>query len=127
MRTLIQYLAIGCAGFVGAVLRVAVATMCGRVFGIRFPYGTFIINITGSFLLGWFLTFISDRHSVSDTARLAIGAGFVGAYTTFSTLMFETNALADEGAGFAAILNLVGSILAGVLAVRFGIAVGRRM
>ena len=127
MRVLIQYFAIGAAGFVGAVARAALGKACGRVFGTGFPYGTFIINISGSFILGWFLAMTAGRHPVSDTTRMAIAVGFVGAYTTFSTLMYETNALADTGAGFLAILNLVGSILVGLLAVRLGIVVGRIM
>jgi CrcB protein len=123
---LIRYLAIGLAGFAGAVARVLVATLFGRWFNIRFPLGTLFINVTGSLFLGWFLTHIAARN-VSDTARLAIGAGFVGAYTTFSTFMFETSMLSDEGAGIEAVVNLVGSLLLGLLAVRLGIMLGRRV
>jgi CrcB protein len=126
MKVLLEYMAIGAAGFLGAVARVAVARAMGRFFPVRFPVGTLVINVTGSFILGFFLTNIADRPSVSDTTRLAIGAGFVGAYTTFSTFMFESNALVDEGAGFQAIANLFGSLLLGLLAVRAGILVGRR-
>jgi len=126
MKVLVQYMAIGAAGFVGAIARVAVARVVGRMFPVRFPVGTLIINVTGSFILGFFLTYIADRPSVSDTTRLAIGAGFVGAYTTFSTFMFESNALVDEGAEIQAMMNLVGSLALGLLAVRAGILVGRR-
>ena len=116
---LLRYLAIGAAGFVGAITRVLVATFFGR-FNVRFPIGTLVINITGSLFLGWFLTYATSR-SISDTARLAIGAGFVGAYTTFSTFMYESSRLADEGAGLEAIMNLLGSLILGILAVRLGI------
>lgn len=118
-----RYMMIGAAGFVGAIARVLVATAFGR-FNTRFPLGTLAINVTGSLLLGWFLTYIAGRN-VSDTTRLAIGAGFVGAYTTFSTFMYESSRLADEGAGLAAILNLLGSLLLGILAVRLGMALAR--
>jgi fluoride exporter len=120
---ILRYLAIAAAGSVGAVLRYAVALQVNR-FGFRFPLATFIINITGSMFLGWFLTYIG-RHSVSDTTRLAIAVGFVGAYTTFSTFMYESNQLADEGAGFLAIMNLLGSLVVGILAVRVGMMIGR--
>jgi len=95
-----------------------VATLFGRL-NIRFPLGTLFINITGSLFLGWFLTYIGTRN-VSDTTRLAVGAGFVGAYTTFSTFMFESSRLDDEGATLEALVNLVGSLVLGIIAVRLG-------
>jgi fluoride exporter len=119
----LRYCAIGAAGFVGAVLRVVVATLFGRL-NVLFPIGTMVINVSGSLFLGWFLTYVGSR-TVSDTVRLAIGAGFVGAYTTFSTFMFETNRLADQGAGLEAIMNLLGSLILGILAVRLGMMLAR--
>jgi fluoride exporter len=120
MNTLIgRYLAIALAGSAGAVLRYVVATQVGRL-NLRFPLGTFIINISGSLFLGWFLAYVG-RHHVSDTMRLAIGVGFVGAYTTFSTFMYESNKLADDGAGFLALVNIIGSLVVGIVAVRAGI------
>jgi CrcB protein len=118
-----RYLAVGLAGFVGACARVFVATLFGRL-GYRFPWGTLFINVTGSLFLGWFLTYATGRQ-VSDTTRLAIGAGFVGAFTTFSTFMYESNTLAGEGAGLEAIMNLLGSLVLGILAVRLGMLIAR--
>lgn len=126
MKILIQSLAIGAAGFIGALTRWGVAGLCGRWFPVRFPVGTFVINITGSFFLGWFLTYVGTRYPVSDTMRLAIATGFVGAYTTFSTFMYESSRLVDEGAGLEALVNLVGSLVVGLLAVRLGVIVARR-
>jgi CrcB protein len=123
-QTLIQYLAIGAAGALGAMFRYFVANVCGRVFSTTFPVGTFVINITGSLLLGWFLAAIRDRAAVSDTLRLAVAVGFVGAYTTFSTFAFESNALLEDGAGLKAMGNLVGSVVLGLVAVRLGIWLG---
>jgi CrcB protein len=120
---LLRYLAIGAAGFLGAITRVLVATMFGRI-NVRFPIGTLVINVTGSLFLGWFLTYIGTRN-VSDITRMAIGAGFVGAYTTFSTFAYESTRLADEGAGIEAIMNLLGSLILGVLAVRLGMMIAR--
>jgi CrcB protein len=124
MKTLLlRYLAVGAAGFVGAIARVLVATLFGRL-NIRFPLGTLVINVTGSMFLGWFLTYVGSRN-VSDITRLAIGAGFVGAYTTFSTFMYESSRLADEGAGLEALANLLGSLVLGILAVRLGMLIAR--
>lgn len=124
MKVLVmRYFAVGVAGFVGAITRVLVATLFGRL-NIRFPLGTMFINISGSLFLGWFLTYVGTRQ-VSDTTRLAIGAGFVGAYTTFSTFMYESSRLTDEGAGMEAIINLLGSLILGILAVRLGMMLAR--
>jgi len=124
MKLLIQYLAIGCAGFFGAIARYFVSATCGRLFGTAFPIGTFVINISGSLLLGWFVTFVGNRMVVSDTTRLAIAVGFVGAYTTFSTFMYESDGLLQRGAGLEAMFNLLGSLMAGLVAVRVGIWLG---
>ncbi len=126
MKILVQYLAIGAAGSLGAMLRFFVATICGRLFGTGFPVGTFVINVTGSLFLGWFLTVITDRMMVSDTMRLAVAVGFVGAYTTFSTFAYESSSLLQEGSALKAIVNMLGSILVGLLAVRLGIALASR-
>jgi CrcB protein len=120
---LIRYLAIGGAGFIGAVMRVVISAQFGRL-NLRFPLGTLFINVIGSLLLGWFLTHIAQRN-VSDTLRLAIGAGFVGAFTTFSTFMFESSQLIDEGARLEASTNLLGSLVLGLIAIRLGVLLAR--
>ena len=125
MRFLAPYFVIGLAGSLGAILRYVVANVSGRVFGTGFPVGTFIINITGSLFLGWFMTIIRDRMIVSDTVRLAVAVGFVGAYTTFSTFVYESNTLLEDGAGIKAMVNLLGSLAVGLIAVRLGIALAR--
>ena len=127
MKTFINYMAVGGAGCLGAMLRYFVATVCARFFGTAFPIGTFIINIGGSFFLGWFLSLVGDRMPVSDTTRLAIAVGFTGAFTTFSTLMYESSSLLEDGAGMKAMLNLVGSLLVGLMAERLGMALAGRV
>jgi len=126
MKVLIQYLSVAGAGAVGAVFRFFIASVCGAMFRTTFPVGTFIINISGSFFLGWFLAFARNRIGISDTLRLAVGVGFVGAYTTFSTFMYESNSLLESGSSIKAMGNLIGSLVIGLIAVRFGIWLGER-
>jgi len=126
MKLLMQYLSVAGAGAVGAVFRFFVARVCAAFFGAGFPTGTFVINISGSLFLGWFLTFAASRIGISDTLRLGIAVGFVGAYTTFSTFMYESNALLQSGSSLKAMGNLIGSVVVGLIAVRFGIWLGER-
>src|SRR4051794_35216551 len=99
MKALVEYLAVAGAGAIGAVARLALGRVCGRVFPTASPVGTLVINVTGSLFLGWFATIARDRMIISDTTRLAIAVGFVGAYTTFSTFMYESSGLLEDGAG----------------------------
>ena len=119
MKTLVQYLAVAAAGSLGAVLRLLVGRICGYWFGAGFPIGTFVINISGSLFLGWFYA-VGMRSGLSETTRLAIAVGFVGAYTTFSTFMFESNDLIQQNKQFYAAVNILGSLVVGLLAVRVG-------
>src|SRR5579871_1638578 len=104
MKVLVQYLAIGAAGSLGAMLRYAVSSLCGRLFRTEFPVGTLVINLTGSLLLGWFLAVIRERMPVSDTIRLAVAVGFIGTYTTFSTFAYESSSLLETGSGIKAVV-----------------------
>lgn len=123
---LMQYLAIGIAGAFGAMTRYFVTSLCSRWFGTAFPWGTLVINTTGSLFLGWFFTVVQDRTPVPDMFRLAIAVGFVGAYTTFSTFAFESNSLVAEGSAVKAVCNMGGSLLLGLIAVRLGILLASR-
>ena len=124
---MIELLWVGVGGFLGANARYLVAGWAARRFGTVFPYGTFIINITGSFILGFFLAFIEERPWVHPTARLLFAIGFVGAYTTFSTFSFESMALIERGQPLMAGINMVGSVAAGLLAVFIGLVLGRAL
>jgi CrcB protein len=121
---MLRYLAIGAAGFVGSLARYVVGSLFGRL-NTYFPFGTLVINLTGSLFLGWFLT-RCDFGEFSQNTRLAIGTGFVGAYTTFSTYMYESSKLAEGGAGIKAALNIVGSVVLGLICVRLGVVMARR-
>ena len=120
MKYLMQYLAVAAGGAIGSMARFLVASVCGRLFATDFPVGTLLINLSGSFFLGWFLTVIGQRLIISDTLRLAVAVGFVGAYTTFSTYMFESASLLKNGETEKALGNLLGSMILGMLAVWAG-------
>ena len=127
MQLLIRCGAVALAGSAGSVLRFLVAVASNRIFGADLSFiGTFIINMTGSLFLGWFITVIQTRIVVTDTLRIAIATGFVGAYTTFSTFMFESNKLIHDGSEIRATLNIVGSLMLGLAAVRLGIWLASR-
>lgn len=121
----VQCLCVGCAGFVGAIARLLVGQFCSRWFKSGLPLGTLLINISGSFILGWFVVSVSrggwlaNRVDV-ETIRLTIAVGFVGSYTTFSTFMLESDSLIAKGAIWPAVIYLLGSLLLGLLAVRAG-------
>ena len=126
MSLLLPYLLVGVGGFVGANARFVVARWVGALVETRFPLGTFVINISGSFLLGVIGTMIAQKVLPnSDEVRLALGVGFLGAYTTFSTFEFETHALFDDGSWLTATTNLLASVFVGLVAVRAGIIAAR--
>lgn len=88
-----------------------------------FPWGTFFVNQTGSFALG-LLVGLATRQAMDTTVVLAVGTGFLGAYTTFSTFVWETLALVEDGAFLAATLNMLASITAGLTAAGLGLLLG---
>jgi CrcB protein len=117
------YLLVGIGGFVGANARFVVARLVGGLVASGFPFGTLLINVSGSFLLGIVGTLAAQRLTPhSEAMRLALGVGFLGAYTTFSTFEFETNALVQQGDWAAAAINVGASVAVGFLALRAGIA-----
>ncbi|MEO8677608.1 MAG: fluoride efflux transporter CrcB [Vicinamibacterales bacterium] len=120
------FLLVGIGGFIGANARFVVARMVGAMFETRFPLGTFLINVSGSFLLGVLGTVIAQRvFPSSEAMRLALGVGFLGAFTTFSTFEFETHALIDDGSWLTATANMFASLFLGLLAVRAGIVLAK--
>lgn len=126
MATLMPYLLVGLGGFIGANARFVVARLVGALFETRFPLGTFVINVSGSFLLGVLGTLVAQKVMPnSESMRLALGVGFLGAFTTFSTFEFETHALIDDGSWLTATTNIFASLFVGLLAVRAGIVVAK--
>jgi CrcB protein len=121
---LLKYLVIGVGGFLGAVARYAVATYIGSRYGIRFPYGTFVINMSGCFLIGLIVTLLA-RTTASLYWRYLIPIGFIGAYTTFSTFEYETLRAVQDGQVTTGLLNVALSVILGFVAVWAGAALGR--
>jgi fluoride exporter len=113
------------AGAAGTVTRYLVQGWVTDLTGDQLPWGTFAVNISGSFALGLLFALAIDRAVLPAEVRTPLMIGFLGAYTTFSTLMLETWRLAEEGAMLNAILNVAGSSLAGLVAVVAGLALGR--
>lgn len=110
------------AGAAGAVARYVVdGVVTDRING-RFVWGTLVINVTGSLLLG-LVTGLGLNHGFPRTPRLILGTGFCGAYTTFSTFTFETVRLLEEGPTRVALWNAVGTLAAGALAAAAGLGV----
>lgn len=117
------FLAVG--GAFGAVSRYLVQGWVQDLIGWRFPWGTFVVNVSGSFVLGVLFAVAMEREILSPDVRLPLIVGFLGSYTTFSTLMLESWALVEEGDLTHMLFNLVGSVVIGMIALVAGLAVGR--
>jgi CrcB protein len=115
-----NYLIIGAGGFAGAITRYALALWIGQRWGRSFPLGTFVINITGSLLIGLLMPLLTERFIVNPQWRLLLVVGFLGAYTTFSTFEYETGALLNDGEWLFAGLNVSLSVAVGFIALKIG-------
>jgi CrcB protein len=112
-----KYLLIAVGGALGSIARFWVgSTVAGRL-GIRFPYGTLIVNITACIIIGFSLTYMSRRADLNPAWRYLIPVGFIGAYSTFSTYEWETLSTLRSGAFFLAAFYAGGSFLLGLIAV----------
>ncbi|HEX5414138.1 MAG TPA: fluoride efflux transporter CrcB [Chloroflexota bacterium] len=124
LAMLTPYLLIGLGAFLGANCRYLVGGWAANLLGAGFPYGTLIINVSGSFVIGLFLALISGRFVTPPGVRLFFAVGFLGAYTTFSTFTYESLTLLQSRAYLAALIDLLGSVILGMLAVALGAFVG---
>jgi CrcB protein len=108
-------------------LRYLVAQQVARIATPGFPYGTLLINFTGSFILGFFMIWTSERVLADPRWRLTIAVGFCGGYTTFSSYAYESFALAEHGQWLPFALNIVGSNLLCLVAVLMGAMLARSL
>lgn len=120
-----KYLMVGTGGFLGAIARFWLGGYVNTKLGTRFPYGTFIINCSGSFLIGFIITILAEKTHWSPNWRYLIPIGFIGAYTTFSTFEYETFRVIQDGELFIAFLNVALSVIVGFAAVWLGVIAGR--
>lgn len=120
-----KIIVVALGGAIGAVARYWLGGLVNSRWPASFPLGTFVINITGSFIIGCFLTLASERMTMHPNWRLLIAVGFVGAYTTFSTFEYETLKLIEEGNILNAVGNVVLSVAVGFIAVWLGVTATR--
>jgi CrcB protein len=121
-----RYILVLVGGGVGALTRFIVGTAIIARLGGRFPYGTVFINLTGSFLIGFAMTFLTERTYLSPNWRFLLVVGFLGGYTTFSSFEWETLGLVRDGSRWLGLLNGFGSLVVGYIAVWLGAVVGGR-
>lgn len=122
MSTLWTWLGVAVAGGAGAVLRLLVDGSVTQRFAAGLPSGTLVVNLSGAFVLG-----LLDGAVLPEHVALVVGTGLVGAYTTFSTWIFETQRLAEERQLVRAAANLGLSVLAGLAVAALGLWIGGRL
>jgi len=120
-----KYWIVGLGGFLGSIARFWLGSYITYRMGARFPYGTFVINISGSFLLGLVVTLLAERAHWNPNLLYLIPIGFIGAYTTFSTFELEAFRSVRNGDLLLSFLYVNLSVAIGFVAVWLGIAAGR--
>jgi len=123
-RSLLKYVMVGVGGFLGAIARYLLGNYIGSRYGVRFPYGTFVINMSGCFFIGLVMVLLA-RTTASPYWRYLIPIGFIGAFTTFSTFEYETLRAVQDGQAITGLLNVALSVIVGFIAVWAGAALGR--
>ncbi len=122
---MVRVLAIAGGGALGAVLRYWVSSGTHALLGRGFPYGTLVVNVLGSFAIGFLFVLFLERMTLSGEWRAGILVGVLGAFTTFSTFSIETLNLLEEGANLKASLNVALSVALCLAGAWFGLLLGR--
>ncbi len=120
-----RYLLIALGAALGANARYLVGTWAGNHLGADFPYGTLIVNIVGSFVLGFLLTLGTERLQLSPEARLLLAVGFLGSFTTFSSYAVESMNLWRDAGLWRGLLNIVSNNLVGLIGAVLGATLAR--
>lgn len=120
-----KVLFISAGAILGANARYWLGDWIARKWGPDFPVGTLLINLTGSLLLGFLMTLLTERFLLNQNWRLFFAVGFLGAYTTFSTYTFESFTLLSRGQWLPGFINLFGSSVLGLIAVGIGVYLGK--
>lgn len=120
--------AVGLGAIAGALSRYYLTLWFAQRYGIDFPYGTFFINLTGCFAMGFFITLARERViMISPEVRLLIATGFLGSYTTFSTYGLETVMLVSQRRLLSAMYYWLGSALLGIISVQLGVVLAKAL
>lgn len=119
-------LLVAAGGAIGAVLRYVLGGWIQGRLGPDFPWGTFIVNVSGSLLIGVVLGLV-ERGALSAEARLFLAVGILGGYTTFSTFSYETLQLIEDGNLASTLLNALGQVAASLVAVYVGVVISRSL
>ena len=114
-------------GAIGAVLRYGASLGVYSFMGRGFPYGTLFVNVTGSLLMGLLGVMMLERFNIGPEWRAAVLVGVLGSFTTFSTFSIETLNLLEQGDVMRAVTNIVLSVLVCLVAVWFGVLIGRQI
>jgi fluoride exporter len=120
-----RVLLIGLAGAIGTLSRYGIGLWAGRALGTAFPYGTFIVNLVGCFLIAFISQLALSTTLISPTARLTLTTGLMGGLTTYSSFNYETTELLRERAWGMGLLNLGGTLVACFVAGLLGLAAAR--
>ncbi len=121
---MVKWIGLIIGGVTGTLARYLLAGTVYGILGSTFPYGTLVVNIIGCFLIGFLAAVAEDKFLLSPNARLLLMVGFCGAFTTFSTFMFETVNLLRDGETMRAFMNIAGSIIIGFFCLRLGFLLG---
>jgi CrcB protein len=121
-----RYLLVFFGGGAGALMRYLAGSAIMQRYGGRFPLGTVIINITGSFLIGLLMTLFTERLQPRPNLRLLLVVGVLGGYTTFSSFEYETYQAVRGGSYWMGAINIAGSVVVGYLAVWLGATLAAR-
>ena len=124
---MLQILAIAGGGALGSLARFWVSTGTYQLLGRSFPWGTLVVNVSGSFVMGFLFVLFLERLAAAPEWRAAVLVGFLGAFTTFSTFSIETLSLMEEGFLLKALLNVAASVLVCLLACWIGVILGRSL
>jgi CrcB protein len=123
----VNYLWIALGAIVGASARYFLSLLIARDFSSVFPYGTLLINVTGSLLVGFFLVFSTERVLIDPRWRLLVVIGFCGSYTTFSSYAYESFALMERGQWLLTGVNIIGSNVLSLAAIIAGAVLARAL